>query len=221
GHMRKLAATKGKPIYYFPFSVDLDLLPKRKWASRADIVGFTGSADEYLYPHRVQAAQRLADADLLHDARARWQTVSKKRWHWRGQRLSQSAINHHDVAEGVKFRKYAQIDPRDYFEYLASFKIVLTCASNCQLVLNKDYEIPAAGAVMLTDGGTPGLDEILPAGSYLKYYNPDDVVRVVRRALANPQELQARARLARDHVHEYHSDAVRTVQLEGILEELR
>jgi len=115
------------------------------------------------------------------------------------------------------FRKRPRWAPAVYFTKLAQHQFGLTCAGINDVEVAKHVEIPAAGSILLTTDG-PGVRQMLPTDSYL-VYRDDDVVTVVRDALAAPERMEQMATRCREHVHAHHTNAVRVRELRELVRE--
>lgn len=100
-----------------------------------------------------------------------------------------------------------------YADFLRSCVLGVTCSGLFRYDNAKHLEIPACGALLLTDG-TDGTDALLPDPEMYERYELDANVRgLVLRLLAEPDTCRRRARLAADHVRRHHSHAVRWKEL--------
>jgi len=209
-------------VFVLPFSVDPELVADHEWSSRRRAVGFSGAADEYLYPGRVAAAAALERSQLLDDHRTRWHDITLDEYHQHTGEEQLRLINHHRKPGGiVRYRQYGHPDPREYFDFLAAHQICLTSCSTQRLVLAKDYEIAACGSVPLTDERSP-ISAVLPQGTWLTYPagTAAGVAQIVIKALRDQDELRRMGERARQHVLMHHTDADRIEHLSEILEHL-
>lgn len=100
-----------------------------------------------------------------------------------------------------------------YAHWWRGVEIGLTCSSVFRQENAKHLIIPAAGALLLTDG-SPGLPALLPPGSYATYRSDaSDVVDVVRGLLDDPRAMQQRRDIALAHVRAHHTHAQRWAEL--------
>ncbi len=106
----------------------------------------------------------------------------------------------------------------NYFASLKRSLFGLACSSRWRLDVAKHVEIPAAGAILLSDGGD-GMDDLFPASMYIRHRG-NDAADIVARILADPGRLEAAramARSARMFAHEHHTDTTRAQQLCALL----
>ena len=107
-------------------------------------------------------------------------------------------------------------------EYYARMKrnlFGLTCSSRWRVNVAKHIEIPAAGAVLLTDAGPEdGMGRLLPEELYVRY-TPENVVDVVRRMVEEPEMAEEIGHQAQKHCEEHHTDKVRAKEMCAVLRE--
>lgn len=100
----------------------------------------------------------------------------------------------------------------DYMHWWRACKVGLTCSCIWKYDNAKHLIIPAAGALLLTDGSA-GLRELLPSDAYALYKTDgSDLTAVVDKVLADPKLLERR-RHAAAYVKKHHTHGLRWAEL--------
>lgn len=118
-----------------------------------------------------------------------------------------------DVLKDMVVRPPRKVFGERYMRWWSQFVIGLTCSSAAHYDNAKHLIIPAAGALLLTDG-SPGLSGLLPPHTWLQYTkDPVELRDTVRAALADTNHTMSRRIEAYNHVKAHHTHRVRWASL--------
>jgi hypothetical protein len=107
-----------------------------------------------------------------------------------------------------------------YMHSLTQHALGLTCSSRYRLDTAKHLEIPAAGALLLTDGLAEGLSHLLPDREmYMAFEDARQLRRRLQSLLQARTVLEERAARARAHVLAHHTDARRGEELIAVMKD--
>ncbi len=112
------------------------------------------------------------------------------------------------------------VDRPRYCESLKRSLFGLACSSRWRLDIAKHVEIPAAGTILLSDGGD-GMNDLFPASMYIRHHG-NDAADIVAQILGDPGRLadaRAMADVATLWAHEHHTDTLRARQLCSLLKD--
>lgn len=116
-------------------------------------------------------------------------------------------------AHGIDAMPKGRVRGTAYMTWWRNVELGLTCSSVFRQENAKHLIIPAAGALLLTDG-SPGLPDLLPADSYALYRTDgSDLMDVVRQLLEDRDATGRRRDATLAHVRWHHVHAVRWQQL--------
>jgi hypothetical protein len=96
-----------------------------------------------------------------------------------------------------------------YARTLSSCLIAPTQGGFTDIVVSKHFEIPASGALLVTQEGASVLAHGFRHGDNCMFADPDDIVEQMRSLLSNRERLDAIAKRGHDFVHSNHTFAQR------------
>lgn len=202
---------------WLPYSI-----PKEKYKIseryRIPKIGFVGSSifylpqkNEKLNKNQVQKLKNKADMrNSLYKNRIKAIEFFEKY-----NLISQTKLN-----LTPKNRQRDKLFGSKYIDFLSKHQFGLTCAGDCDFLVSKYFEIPAAGSILVCTDAC-GL-EIFPEHLYVKY-QPEKLnlaLKQIKNLIDNPKEAEEMAKALQDFVFENHSHEEREKDFFKMLKEI-